>query len=171
MSLAVVAADWRGATLRGAQVVHVPWATLRAAAYQEDRVLRDAYARAYVGALVLVARDAVERHRREPTTSSAMGHTYRNSARDQARGNAERAIADARAEIDAWEQAEARIVALAHMVGDRIAAGQLVTEAARQGARAQEQRQLEARTGWLRERRDALRDWELEIKQEAMRSL
>jgi len=154
MSLAVVAADWRGATLRGAQVVHVPWATLRAAAYQEDRVLREAYARAYVGALVLRARNAVDHYRGEPVVSSC--GAQRNGGRDEARGNAERAIAHALAEIEVWRKAERRRVEERHAVADRIAAGDLNAQADRAAARARERRGVSGATAWLSERTQAL---------------
>lgn len=155
-TIAVISADWMGATLRGPQVAHVPWSDLRAAAYQADRTLRAAYARAYIGALVLVAGEAVEHFRREPAMSRVLGCMQRNLRRDDARRHAERSIAHARAEMDAWRETECRLVEDHHAVADRIAAGDLTTQAASDVARARERRGVSVATAWLDERMHAL---------------
>jgi hypothetical protein len=121
--IAVLATGTNGVKLMGSHEAALSWEALREAAWQEDRDLRRAYAAAWAQALTQRAVDAVQKALRMPRVTSCMGYSYRNMQRDDALRGAASLVDDAIAELDAWRENERALVALVHVVAERVEAG------------------------------------------------
>lgn len=144
-TIEVLQVTGNGATLRGRVTADVSWATMEAAALQDDCALRNPYGRAWLWALVRFAEHAVTATEREPDAVSVMGYTQRNARRDTWLAIAIDRTEHAREALARWTANERRIIEQNFALADLVMAG---TVGHYKAARAAQADVEHGRTAW-----------------------